>query len=108
MDKKTALKAIRVIDSVVSVSARKRLSKREIVELRSACETLVSSVKRNAFATARVAWMVTAIEEALAQENDRLHRASRDFFLDYLIPLTLYIESQPGSVQDPASTPPLL
>ena len=103
MDKKSALRALQVIDSAILISARKGLNKNELVEFRSACNALVASIEKSAFATERAVWLIAAIEGALALKNDRLDSASRDFFLDYLIPLTLYIDSQPSSAVAPAN-----
>ena len=100
MDQKSALNALRVIDSAIFTADRQGLSSSEVDELRCACETLTGSVKSHAFAAEKASWLVEVIHAGLIQKRSRLNSASRDFILDYVASLSLYIESHSGFVLD--------
>ena len=96
MDKQAALRALHVIDSVIYSTDRKELCNGEFAELQSACASLMCSVKNNAFAAEKAAWMVEVIQAALIGKSSNLC-SSREAILDCGTSLALLIEGLPGS-----------
>ncbi len=97
MDKQSALRALQVIDSVICSTDRKELCSGEFDELQSACASLMCSVKNNAIAAEKAAWMVEVIQAALIGKRTNLY-SSREAILDCGTSLALLIEGLPGSV----------
>ena len=98
MDKQSALRALQVIDSVICSTDRKELCNGEFAELQSACASLLSSVKNNAFAAEKAAWMVEVIKAAMIGRSSNLC-SSKEAILDCGTSLALFIEGLPDSVQ---------
>ena len=97
MDKQSALRALHVIDSVIYSTDRKELCSGDFAKIQSACASLLSSVKNNAFAAEKAAWMIEVIQAALIGKSSNLF-SSREDILDCGTSLALLIEGLPGSV----------
>lgn len=99
MQKETALAALKVIDFAVYNSKHKELSSGEIEDLQSACRSLVHSVRNNAFAADKAAWMVELIHTALVVKTSK-PCSNRGLILEYGLSLSVFIQREPVSNQD--------
>ncbi len=96
MQKETAIAALKVIDFAVYTSKHKELSLGEIEDLQSACQSLLRSVKSNAFAADKAAWMVELIQAALVVKTSK-PCSNRGLILEYGISLSIFIQRAPDS-----------
>ena len=94
MHKEAALAALKTIDFAVYTSKHKELSPGEIDQLHSACQSLVNSVKCNAFAADKAAWMVQLIQSAVVAKS-ATPCGNRGLILEHGISLSLFIQREP-------------
>ena len=99
MQKEAALAALKMIDFAVYSSKHKELSPGEIDVLQRACQSLVNSVKNDAFAADKAAWMVELIQATLVAKTAK-PCSSRGLILEHAISLSLFIQQAPGHHQD--------
>ncbi len=103
MEKEAALAALKVIDFAVYSSKHKELSQAEIDGLQSACRILTHSVRCNAFAADKAAWMVELIQATLAVKNTN-PCSNRGLILEHGISLSVFIQREPDAQQDADKT----
>ena len=96
MQKESALVALQAIDVIVYKSSHKELSREEIVELQSACGSLIQSVQGNSYIAKRAAGIVEVIKSSLL-EGAFKPGIQREEILDRGISLSLFIQRQTES-----------
>ena len=105
MQKEAALAALKAIDFAVYTSKHKELNQEEIDDLLGACRSLMDSVKGNAFAADKAAWMVELIQAALVVKTSK-PCGNRGLILEHGISLSLYLQLEPDSEQAGESANP--